>query len=105
MKKLIATVVLSMSFAPIAFAADPQGNMMQDDMMKNCQSHMKDGKMMDDMPKDMMMQCQKMMNGNGMMNGGMMMQQGNMKNMQAPQTDTAPTPAGSADHAKHHPQP
>src|SRR4030067_971268 len=68
MKKLIitaaATVLLFASAANAADqkVADPHGGMMQGgDMMKNCHMHMKDGKMLDTMPKDMMAQCQKMM--------------------------------------------
>ena len=73
--------------------------MMQGDMMKNCQSHMKDGKMMDSTPKDMMAQCQEMMK-----NGGMMQQNG-MKDMKASDAEKsdAPKAADDADHAKHHP--
>ena len=104
MKKLIAIAVLTLLFTPAAFAADTQGNMMQDDMIKNCQSHMKDGKMMDDMPKDMMMQCQKMMK-NGDMMGDKMMPQNGTNTMQMPDADVAPKPSDSVDHQSHHPQP
>jgi hypothetical protein len=49
---------------------DQQKDMKQADMMKNCQMHMKDGKMMETMPKDMMGRCQEMMK-SGMMKDGM----------------------------------
>ncbi len=48
-----------------AYAADhtPAG-----DMMKNCNAHMKDGKMMDAMPMEMREQCQDMMKSSDMKN-------------------------------------
>ena len=58
---------------------------------------MKDGKMMDSMPKDMMGQCQEMMK-NGMMQGGMK----DMKPAEAPKSDTTKA-ADDADHKAHHP--
>ena len=72
MKKIIITVSATLLITSIAYAADQQGGMMRDDMMKTCQSHMQDGKMMDSMPKDMMDQCSQMMKNGGMMKGGMM---------------------------------
>jgi hypothetical protein len=84
MKSYITVAVLVMVAASSAYALGDKsdekiGRMkMNDDMVKNCQMHMKDGKMMDTMPKDMMSGCQDMMKDGGMMQGGM---QGNMKDM------------------------
>lgn len=100
--KNIATIAVIVLFATSAYATDEksgslQGGMMQSDMMKNCQHHMKDGKMMDSMPKDMMAQCQEMMK-DGMMDGkGRDGMKSNAANPEAPKADD------SADHAKHHP--
>lgn len=74
MKKLIVNttavlLIVSAAHAADQKSADQQGGMMQGDMAKNCQSHMKDGKMMDSIPKDMMAKCQKMMKDGGMMGG------------------------------------
>lgn len=104
MNKFVAVTALTLTLASAAYAADDnsadqEAGMMQGDMMKNCQSHMKDGKMMGSMPKDMMAQCQEMMK-----NGGMMQQNG-MKDMKASDAEKseAPNAADDADHAKHHP--
>lgn len=103
MKKFITTAAVVSLLATAAQAADqkstdPKTGMMQGDMMNNCQSHMKDGKMMDNMPKDMMGQCQEMMKDGGMMQGGMK----DMKPTDATKSDTTKA-ADDADHAKHHP--
>ena len=107
MKKLIAIAALALTVTSTAYAADDkatdkQAGMMQDDMMENCQHHMKDGKMMESMPKDMMGQCQKMMKDGGMMKGGMM--QDGMKDMKpADATKTEAPKTDDADHKAHHP--
>jgi hypothetical protein len=108
MKKLITTTILALTITSAAYAAEDTATkdtmkgsgMMQGDMMKNCQSHMKDGKMMDSMPKDMMAKCQDMMKDGGMMKGGMI---GDMKKPDATATDTS-KPADDADDEKHHPK-
>ncbi|MBI2798685.1 MAG: hypothetical protein HYX63_00110 [Gammaproteobacteria bacterium] len=82
MKKLIITTALTLLFVSAAYAADDKatdqqsgmvggGDLKQGDMMKKCQSHMKDGKMMANMPKATMAKCQTMMK-DGMMHEGMM---------------------------------
>jgi len=119
MKKLITTTAAILLFASAASAADTkpaeqQGmmpkNMIGSDIMKTCQSHMKDGKMMDNMPKDMMKNCQEMMKNGGMMGGGMMKGgAGNMpvmdsKKPEAPKAaDDATKASDAAEHEKHHP--
>jgi len=93
MKKLITTTAAALLLATTAYAAnqkpaDSNMGMMDGDMMKQCQSHMKDGKMMDNMPKDMMEKCHGMMK--------------NMKPSDAVKSDTSKA-AGDAEHDKHHP--
>lgn len=108
MKKFITFTALALTVASTAYAADDKSTdkpagMMQGGMMKNCQMHMKDGKMMDSMPKDMMGQCQEMMKNSEMMKGGMM--QGGMKDMKSADAAKTETPkaADDADHKAHHP--
>ena len=112
MKNVIALTALLLAattYAAEPNAAAPQNSMGQGDMMKNCQAHMKDGKMMDSMPKDMMENCQKMMQNGGMMNG--MMQSGGMKQDPAAAAGKADNGAESGtdnkkeaevDHSQHH---
>jgi hypothetical protein len=100
MKKLIATTMIALTLTSAAYAADEKAADKQTGMMKQCQSHMKDGKMMDSMPKDMMGKCQEIMKDSGMMKGGMM---GDMKKSDETKTD-APKSADDADHEKHHPK-
>lgn len=99
MKQLIVSTLLV--FASTAYAAEPapaaQGNGMAD-MMKSCQQHMKDGKMMESMPKNMMENCQAMMTEGMAMNG----------KEQSETAKEAPAPeAGKKedkeDHSQHHP--
>jgi hypothetical protein len=92
MKKFITFTMITMLAGSSAYAADDksssmQNGMMQGDMMKNCQSHMKDGKMMGNMSKDMMDQCQKMMH------------QNDAKDTKPGDTSK---PADDTAHAKHH---
>lgn len=118
MKTLIATIALALLLTACTQPTASSGGMISADMMQNCQSNMKDGKMMDSMPKDMMAQCQQMMkNCQGMMAKNGMMQKknamsGDMMNQcqQMMQGDnTAPLPAispndtSATDHKKHHP--
>ena len=96
MKNVIALTALLLAattYAAEPNAAAPQNSMGQGDMMKNCQAHMKDGKMMDSMPKDMMENCQKMMKDSGMM------QSATAKEAPAPANEKA----AAEDHTQHHP--
>jgi hypothetical protein len=90
MKNLITLTAIALLAASSAYAADDKSDAKQGDMMKNCQGHMKDGKMMDSMPKDMMGKCQEMMKGGGM-----------MQPKDAAKSD-APVSTGNGDQAKHH---
>ena len=108
MKNFITIATIALTVASAAYAADDkptdkQAGMMQGDMMKNCQMHMQDNKMMDSMPKEMMAQCQEMMKDGGMMKGGMM--HGGMKGMEHEGAAKPETPkdADDTDHGKHHP--
>lgn len=114
MKTLIVTSALALLLTACTPPTANNGGMMSGDMMQNCQSNMKDGKMMGSMPKDMMAQCQKMIKNcqgmmakNGMMHNGMpddMMKQCQM--MQQGDVDTQPAATqddtSAATHKKHH---
>lgn len=94
--RLMTAAATALLIATTACAADqkpvtPSMGMMQGGMMMKCQSHMKNGKMMDSMPKDMMAECQKMMK-NGM---------STMSSVDG--TPSAAPAADDADHTKHHP--
>jgi hypothetical protein len=67
MKKLILSAALLLLAVPNAFAAgDAEATKDNSGMMKHCQSMMKDGKMMEGMPKQMTDKCNVMMKDNGM---------------------------------------
>jgi hypothetical protein len=103
MKKLIAVTALALTVASAAYSTDDKSADKESSMMKDCQSHMTDGKMMGNMPKDLKTQCE------AMMKSGEMMQRDGMKDMKASdeavgccKSDT-PKAADEADHAAHHP--
>ena len=65
MKKVITATILALAITSTAYAADDKTN-MQSGVMKtdDCQNYMKDGKMMENTPKDIMDKCQSMMKSN-----------------------------------------
>ncbi|MGB9152781.1 MAG: hypothetical protein WCD70_06810 [Alphaproteobacteria bacterium] len=94
MKKLALTTVLLL-LAVSAVYADDDSATKQDAMLKHCRSMMKDGKMMDGMPKQMTDKCQALMKNDDMED----------MNKDAMPSDTAKpaTPDTNLEHHQTHP--
>lgn len=88
MKKLILSAAFLLLATPHAFAAgDTEASKDNSAMMKHCQSMMKDGKMMDGMPKQMTDKCKELMKNDNMQ--GMKMD--NMQLIDKTKTDPSDT--------------